>query len=142
MLFKGIGFYSGVGLEEGVKLVDNICVIFFNVGLVQMFGYYNLNLIDDICDLFGKCIWNGLFCGVVLIFGCVMIQLLLGVVDGEGYEGVQNQWLDIVLVIIGGGIDVWIIFEGLLLGCQIVIVVVGGIIIYDVLFDFLVSELG
>lgn len=142
MLSKGIGPYSGVGPEEGAKLADNIRVIFFNAGSAQMFGYYNSNAIDDIRDLSGKRIWNGPPRGAALTSGRAMIQLLSGVADGEGYEGVQNQWPDTVSAITGGGIDAWTIPEGLPSGRQIAIAAAGGITIHDVPSDLLASELG
>lgn len=142
MLSKGIGPYSGVGPEEGAKLADNIRVIFFNAGSAQMFGYYNSNPIDDIRDLSGKRIWNGPPRGAALTSGRAMIQLLSGVADGEGYEGVQNQWPDTVSAITGGGIDAWTIPEGLPSGRQIAIAAAGGITIHDVPSDLLASELG
>lgn len=142
MLSKGIGPYSGVGPEEGAKLADNIRVIFFNAGSAQMFGYYNSNAIDDIRDLSGKRIWNGPPRGAALTSGRAMIQLLSGVADGEGYEGVQNQWPDTVSAITGGGVDAWTIPEGLPSGRQIAIAAAGGITIHDVPSDLLASELG
>lgn len=142
MLSKGIGPYSGVGPEEGAKLADNIRVIFFNAGSAQIFGYYNSNAIDDIRDLSGKRIWNGPPRGAALTSGRAMIQLLSGVADGEGYEGVQNQWPDTVSAITGGGIDAWTIPEGLPSGRQIAIAAAGGITIHDVPSDLLASELG
>jgi TRAP-type uncharacterized transport system substrate-binding protein len=142
MLSKGIGPYSGVGPEEGAKLADNIRVIFFNAGSAQMFGYYNSNPIDDIRNLSGKRIWNGPPRGAALTSGRAMIQLLSGVADGEGYEGVQNQWPDTVSAITGGGIDAWTIPEGLPSGRQIAIAAAGGITIHDVPSDLLASELG
>jgi TRAP-type uncharacterized transport system substrate-binding protein len=71
-----------------------------------------------------------------------MIQLLSGLKDGEGYEGVQNQWPDAVSTITGGGADAWTIPEGLPSGRQIALAAAGGITIYDVPSDLLNSELG
>ena len=142
LLSRGIGPYSGVGPEKGAELADNIRVIFFNAGSAQMLGYYNSNPIEDIRDMSGKRIWNGPPRGAALTSGRAMIQLLSGIKDGEGYEGIQTPWPDTVGSITGGSVDAWTIPEGLPSGREIAIAAAGGITIYDVPSDLLASELG
>lgn len=142
LLSRGIGPYSGIGAEKGAELAENIRVIFFNAGSAQMLGYYNSNPIEDIRNMSGKRIWNGPPRGAALTSGRAMIQLLSGIKDGEGYEGVQNPWPDTVSTITGGGADAWTIPEGLPSGRQIAISAAGGITIHDVPSDLLASELG
>ncbi len=142
LLSRGIGPYSGVGPEKGAELADNIRVIFFNAGSAQMLGYYNSNPIADIRDMSGKRIWNGPPRGAALTSGRAMIQLLSGIKDGDGYEGVQNPWPDAVSSITGGSVDAWTIPEGLPSGREIAIAAAGGITIHDVPSDLLASELG
>ena len=142
LLSRGIGPYSGIGPEKGAELADNIRVIFFNAGSAQMLGYYNSNPIEDIRDLSGKRIWNGPPRGAALTSGRAMIQLLSGIKDGEGYEGVQTPWPDTVGSVTGGSVDAWTIPEGLPSGRQIAIAAAGGITIHDVPSDLLASELG
>lgn len=142
LLSRGIGPYSGIGPEQGAELASNIRVLFFNAGSAQMFGYYNSNPVEDITELEGLRIWNGPPRGAALTSGRAMIQLLSGLQDGEGYEGVQNEWPDTVSTITGGGVDAWTIPEGLPSGRQISIAAAGGITIHDVPADLLNSELG
>lgn len=142
LLSRGIGPYSGIGPEKGAELAENIRVIFFNAGSAQMLGYYNANPVEDIRDMAGKRIWNGPPRGAALTSGRAMIQLLSGIKDGEGYEGVQTPWPDTVSSITGGGVDAWTIPEGLPSGREIAIAAAGGITIYDVPSDLLASELG
>ncbi|WP_416882803.1 TAXI family TRAP transporter solute-binding subunit [Marivita sp.] len=142
LLSRGIGPYSGVGPEKGAELAGNIRALFFNAGSAQVLGHYNSAPIDDIRNLEGKRIWNGPPRGAALTSGRAMIQLLSGLKDGEGYEGVQNQWPDAVSTITGGGADAWTIPEGLPSGRQIALAAAGGITIYDVPSDLLNSELG
>jgi len=142
LLSRGIGPYSGIGAEEGAKLADGIRVLFFNAGSAQMLGYYNANPIEDIRDLAGKRIWNGPPRGAALTSGRAMVQLLSGIKDGEGYEGVQTPWPDTVSSITGGAVDAWTIPEGLPSGREIAIAAPGGITIHDVPSDILASELG
>lgn len=142
LLSKGIGPYSGIGAEKGAELADNLRVIFFNAGSAQMFGYFNSNPVEDITKLEGLRIWNGPPRGAALTSGRAMIQLLSGLKDGEGYEGVQSAWPDTTPTITGGGADAWTIPEGLPSGRQISISAAGGITIHDVPKDLLASELG
>ncbi len=142
LLSRGIGPYSGIGPEKGAELADNIRVIFFNAGSAQMLGYYNSNPVEDIRAMSGKRIWNGPPRGAALTSGRAMIQLLSGIKDGEGYEGIQTPWPDTVSTITGGGVDAWTIPEGLPSGREIAIAAAGGITIHDVPSDLLASELG
>lgn len=142
LLSKGIGPYSGIGAEKGAELAANMQVLFFNAGSAQLFGYYNSNPVEDIRNLEGLRIWNGPPRGAALTSGRAMIQLLSGLKDGEGYEGIQSSWPDTVSTITGGGADAWTIPEGLPSGRQIAIAAAGGITIHDVPSDILASELG
>lgn len=142
LLSRGIGPYSGVGPERGAELASNLRVIFFNAGSAQMFGYYNSNPIADIRDLAGTRIWNGPPRGAALTSGRAMIQLLSGLQDGQGYEGIQTEWPDLESTITGGGADAWTVPEGLPSGRQISLAAAGGITIHDVPSDLLASELG
>lgn len=142
LLSRGIGPYSGIGPEQGAELAGNIRAIFFNAASAQMFGYYNSNPVEDIRNLEGLRIWNGPPRGAALTSGRAMIQLLSGLQDGEGYEGIQNEWPDTVSTITGGGVDAWTIPEGLPSGREISIAAAGGITIHDVPSDLLASELG
>ena len=142
LLSRGIGPYAGLGPEKGAELAANLRVIFFNAGSAQMFGYYNSNPIEDIRKLDGKRIWNGPARGGALTSGRAMVQLLSGLKDGEGYEGVQTAWPDTVSSITGGGVDAWTIPEGLPSGRQIAIAAPGGTTIFDVPSDLLASDLG
>ena len=71
-----------------------------------------------------------------------MVQLLAGLKDGEGYEGIQNPWPDTVSAITGGSADAWTIPEGLPSGRQIAIAAAGGTTLHDIPSDLLASELG
>ncbi len=142
LLSKGIGPYAGIGPEKGAELAANLRVIFFNAGSAQVFGYYNSNPIKDIRKLDGKRIWNGPARGGALTSGRAMIQLLSGIKDGEGYEGIQAAWPDAVSTITGGNVDAWTIPEGLPSGRQIAIAAPGSTTIFDVPSDLLASKLG
>ncbi|UWQ97341.1 C4-dicarboxylate ABC transporter substrate-binding protein [Rhodobacteraceae bacterium M385] len=142
LLSRGIGPYSGIAPEDGAELASNVRALFFNAASGQVFGHYNNTDIDDIRNLEGRRIWNGPPRGAALTSGRAMIQLLAGLSEGEGYEGVQDAWPDTVGAITGGSVDAWTIPEGLPSGRQIAIAAAGGITLYDVPSDLLASELG
>ncbi|MEQ6203971.1 hypothetical protein ABMC88_13025 [Sulfitobacter sp. HNIBRBA2951] len=142
LLSRGIGPYSGVGAEEGAKLADGIRALFFHAGSHQIFGHYNSAPIEDIRKLDGLRIWNGPPRGAALTSGRAMAQLLSGLQDGKGYEGIQTPWPDTVATITGGGADAWTSPDGIPSGRQIQLAAAGGTTLYDVPSDLLASELG
>ena len=142
LLSKGIGPYSGVGPEKGAELAENLRVIFFHAGSHQTFSYYNSKPVKDIRKLDGLRIWNGPPRGAALTSGRAMIQLLSGLKDGEGYEGVQTQWNDMTPTVTGGGVDAWTVPNGLPSGREIQHAAAGAVTMYDIPSDLYNSELG
>ncbi len=142
LMANGVGPYSGLGKEKGAELAQNLQVIFFHAGSSQIFAHYNSAPIEDIRDLSDLRIWNGPPRGAALTSGRAAIQLLSGLKDGEGYEGVQTPWPDAVSTITGGAVDAWTSPDGLPSGRQIQIAAAGGITIYDMPSDLYNSELG
>lgn len=142
LLSRGVGPYSGVGAEKGAELAGNLRALFFSAPSAQLFGHYNSGAIQGIEDIEGKRIYNGPPRGAALTTGRAAIQLLAGLKDGEGYEGVQTPWPDTVSTITGGAVDGWTLPEGLPSGRQIAIAAAGGTTIYDMPSDLLNSELG
>ncbi len=142
LLSRGVGPYSGVGAEKGAELAGNIRALFFSAPSAQLFGHYNSGAIQGIEDIEGKRIYNGPPRGAALTTGRAAIQLLSGLKDGEGYEGVQTPWPDTVSTITGGAVDGWTLPEGLPSGRQIAIAAAGGTTLYDMPSDLLNSELG
>ena len=142
LLSRGVGPYSGVGAEKGAELAGNLRALFFSAPSAQLFGHYNSGAIQGIADIEGKRIYNGPPRGAALTTGRAAIQLLSGLKDGEGYEGVQTPWPDTVSTITGGAVDGWTLPEGLPSGRQIAIAAAGGTTIYDMPSDLLNSELG
>ncbi len=142
LLSRGIGPYSGVGPDKGAELAANIRVVFFHAGSHQIFVHYNGSGPEDIRDLKGLRIWNGPPRGAALTSGRAMIQLLSGLKDGEGYEGIQTPWPEAVSTVTGGGADAWTSPDGLPSGRQIAIAAAGGTTLYDVPSDLLASKLG
>lgn len=142
LLSRSIGPYSGVGEEAGAELAGNLRALFFTAASAQIFGHYDSGTITDIRQLEGKRIWNGPPRGAALTSGRAAVQLLSGLIDGEGYEGIQTDWPETVATITGGGADGFTIPEGLPSGRLVSIAAAGAITIYDMPSDLLGSELG
>ena len=142
LLSKGVGPYSGVGAEKGAELASNLRALFFSAPSAQLFGHYNSGAVQGIDDIEGKRIYNGPPRGAALTTGRAAIQLLAGLKDGEGYEGVQTPWPDTVSTITGGAVDGWTLPEGLPSGRQIAIAAAGGTTLYDMPSELLNSKLG
>lgn len=141
LLSRGAGPYSGVGAEKGAELASNIRVIFFHAGSHQIFAHYNSSDVQGFSDLAGKRIWNGPPRGAALTSGRAMIQILAGLKDGEGYEGIQTPWPDAISSITGGAADAWTSPDGVPSGRQIQIAAAGGTTIYDIPSDIHATEL-
>ncbi len=142
LLSRGIGPYSGVGKEKGAELAAEIRALYFHAAAHQTFGYYDSKPVADIRKLDGLRIWNGPPRGAALTSGRAMIQLLGGIKDGEGYEGVQTPWPDAVSTITGGAVEAWSIPSALPGGREIQFSAAGAITLFDVPSDLLNSELG
>ena len=142
LLARGIGPYAGVGPDKGAELAGNLRALFFTAASAQIFGHYDSGAVTDITQLDGMRIWNGPPRGAALTSGRAAIQLLSGLKEGEGYEGIQTPWPDTVSSITGGGADGWTIPEGLPSGRQIAIAAAGATTIYDMPSELLNSELG
>lgn len=142
LLERGLGPYSGIGEERGAELAADLRVLFFDAPSHMIFGYFNSNPVEDIHSVEGLRIWNGPPRGAALTSGRAMVQLLAGLQDGEGYEGVQSPWPDAIPTITGGGIDAWATPDGVPSGRQVAIAAAGGTTLHDVPSDLLNSELG
>ncbi|MBM2576369.1 C4-dicarboxylate ABC transporter substrate-binding protein [Jannaschia sp. Os4] len=142
LLSRGVGPYSAVGAERGAELAGNLRALFFSAPSAQLFGHYDSGAIQGLGDIEGKRIYNGPPRGAALTTGRAAIQLLSGLQDGEGYEGVQSPWPDTVSTITGGAVDGWTLPEGLPSGRQIAIAAAGATTLYDMPSELLESELG
>ncbi len=142
LMSRGIGPYSGIGPERGAELAGGLRALFFTAASAQIFGHYDGGAVGDLRDLDGLRVWNGPPRGAALTSGRAAVQLLSGLKEGEGYEGIQTPWPDTVSTITGGGADAWTIPEGLPSGRQIAIAAAGATTIYDMPSDLLASELG
>ena len=92
LMSRGVGPYGSLGEEKGAELASNLRAI-APVTLGVFFLYaYDAKGLDGWNDIEGRKIYNGPPRGGALTNGRTMIQLITGLKDGEGYEGIQVNW--------------------------------------------------
>jgi len=107
----GVGPYGELGPEKGAELASNLRAITpYSLGVFFLFAY-DAKGITGWDGLEGKKIFNGPPRGGALTNGRAMIQIVSGLKDGEGYEGMQANWGQATSVITGGEPDAVVLPE-------------------------------
>ena len=92
LMSRGVGPYGSLGKEKGAELAGNLRAIApFTLGIFFLYAYDAKGL-TGWDDIEGRKIYNGPPRGGALTNGRSMIQLITGLKDGEGYEGIQVNW--------------------------------------------------
>ena len=92
LMSRGVGPYGSLGKEKGAELAGNLRAINpFTLGIFLLYAYDAKN-IGGWDDLKGRKIYNGPPRGGALTNARSMIQIITGLKDGEGYEGLQVNW--------------------------------------------------
>ena len=92
LMSRGAGPYGSLGAEKGAELASNLRAINpFTLGIFLLYAYDAKN-IGGWNDLEGRKIYNGPPRGGALTNARSMIQIVAGLKDGEGYEGLQTNW--------------------------------------------------
>jgi TRAP-type uncharacterized transport system substrate-binding protein len=92
LMSRGVGPYGSLGKEKGAELAGNLRAINpFTLGIFFLYAYDAKGL-TGWDDLEGKKIYNGPPRGGALTNARSMIQIITGLKDGEGYEGLQVNW--------------------------------------------------
>lgn len=92
LMSRGVGPYGSLGKEKGAELAGNLRAIApLTLGIFFLYAYDAKGL-TGWDDLEGRKIYNGPPRGGALNNGRTMIQLITGLKDGEGYEGIQVNW--------------------------------------------------
>ncbi|WP_126979077.1 TAXI family TRAP transporter solute-binding subunit [Frigidibacter oleivorans] len=92
LLSRGAGPYASIGAEGGTELVGKVSALFtVSLGAMGLYAY-NSSGVSGWDSLEGKRIINGPPSGGALANARAMIQIIAGLEDGKGYEGVQSNW--------------------------------------------------
>jgi TRAP-type uncharacterized transport system substrate-binding protein len=105
LLSKGAGPYANLGPEKGAELVAKAAVLFtYRFGGMSLYSY-DSSSVHGWGDVEGKKILNGPPQGAALANGRALIQIVTGLKDGEGYQGVQVDWGQVVKTVSDGSVD-------------------------------------
>ena len=111
LMSRGVGPYGSLGKEKGAELAGNLRAVYpYTLGIFFLFAY-DAKGIKGWDDIKGRKIYNGPPRGGALNNARAMIQLITGLKDGEGYEGMQINWGQSVQLITGGEPDAIVLPE-------------------------------
>jgi len=105
LLSRGAGPYASIGPEEGSELIGKVSALFtLSFGAMGLYSY-DSSSVTGWDSLEGKRIINGPPSGGALANARAMIQIIAGLEDGKGYEGVQSNWGQMAQFIADGSGD-------------------------------------
>ncbi len=111
LMNRGVGPYGELGPEKGAELASNLRAVYpYTLGIFFLFAY-DAKGISGWDGLEGKKIFNGPPRGGALTNARAMIQIVTGLKDGEGYEGIQTNWGQAAATITGGEPDAVVLPE-------------------------------
>ncbi|MGB0505681.1 MAG: TAXI family TRAP transporter solute-binding subunit [Pikeienuella sp.] len=111
LMSRGVGPYGSLGKEKGAELAGNLRAIYpFTLGIFFLYAF-DAKGVDGWDDLKGRKIFNGPPRGGALNNARAMIELITGLKDGDGYEGMQANWGQAASTISGGEPDVVVLPE-------------------------------
>lgn len=111
LLSRGVGPYTSIGPEKGAELAGNLRMLFpYSLGVFFMFAYDTQGL-NGWADLKGKKIMNGPPRGAALNNARSIIEIVTGLKDGEGYEGMQVDWGQATQIITDGTVNAAVLPE-------------------------------
>ena len=109
LMQRGAGAYASLGAEKGAELVKNVQVLFtYRLGGFALYAYNSAG-ISGWDGLEGKTIINGPPRGGALTNGRALIKIVAGLDDGEGYQGLQVNWGQMVKTITDGSADAMVL---------------------------------
>jgi TRAP-type uncharacterized transport system substrate-binding protein len=105
LMSRGVGPYGKLGKEKGAELASNLRSLYpYTLGIFFLYAYDAKNL-GGWDNLEGKALFNGPPRGGALNNARTMMELISGLKDGDGYEGIQANWGQATSVIGGGEPD-------------------------------------
>ena len=111
LMSKGIGPYSKLGKEKGAELASNLRALYpFSLGIFFLYAYDSKG-VGGWDDLKGRKVFNGPPRGGALNNARSIIQIITGLKDGDGYEGVQANWGQATATINDGTVDAVVLPE-------------------------------
>ncbi|GLQ29464.1 TAXI family TRAP transporter solute-binding subunit [Sulfitobacter pacificus] len=111
LMSRGVGPFGKLGAERGAELASNLRAVYpYTLGIFFLYAYDAKGL-SGWDGLAGKKVFNGPPRGGALTNARAMIQIITGLKDGEGYEGIQSNWGQATSIISGGEPDAVVLPE-------------------------------
>lgn len=111
LMSRGVGPYGSLGKEKGAELASNLRAIYpYTLGIFFLYAY-DAKGVGGWDDIEGRKIFNGPPRGGALNNARTMIEIITGLKDGEGYEGMQANWGQAASIISGGEPDAVVLPE-------------------------------
>ncbi len=105
LMSKGVGPYAAMGPEKGAELASNLRILYpYSFGVYVLYAYDTVG-IKGWNDLEGRRILNGPPRGGATAEARGLIQVVTGLEDGKGYEGIQSDWSQMATTITEGTSD-------------------------------------
>jgi len=111
LMSKGVGPYATMGPEKGAGLAADLRILYpYSFGAYTLYAY-DVAGVQGWSDLEGRRILNGPPRGGATAEARGLIQVLTGLEDGKGYEGVQSDWSQMATTITEGTSEVALLPE-------------------------------
>lgn len=111
LMSKGVGPYAAMGAEKGAKLAANLRVLYpYSFGAYLLYAYDTVGL-KGWGDLKDRRILNGPPRGGATAEARSLIQVVTGLEEGKGYEGIQSDWSQMATTITEGTSDAAVLPE-------------------------------
>jgi TRAP-type uncharacterized transport system substrate-binding protein len=105
LLAHGRGPFSSIGAERGAELASNLRALYpYNLGAYSFYAF-DSKRIDGWAGVEGRTIFNGPPQGGALTGARQLLQLITGMEDGSGYQGMQVNWGQAEGIIMDGTVD-------------------------------------
>lgn len=111
LMSRGVGPYAALGKEKGAELAGNLRALYpYTLGVFFLYAY-DANGIQGWDDIKGRKVFNGPPRGGALNNARAIIQIITGLKDGGGYEGVQANWGQASATINDGSVEAVVLPE-------------------------------
>lgn len=111
LMSKGVGPYAAMGPEKGAELAAKLRILYpYSFGAYLLYAYDTVGL-QGWGDLEGRRILNGPPRGGATAEARGLIQVVAGLEEGKGYEGIQSDWSQMATTITEGTSDAAVLPE-------------------------------
>jgi uncharacterized protein len=111
LMSNGVGPYAAMGAEKGAELAANLRILYpYSFGVYVLYAYDTAG-VGGWDDLEGRRILNGPPGGGATAEARGLIQVVTGLEEGTGYEGIQSDWSQMATTITEGTSEVALLPE-------------------------------